>query len=103
MPVKGNKVFLSAVEEESTEQLRSWRNDPELRKYFREYKEISKTMQIMTDLLKWNCQTLPSSPIYLIRLSTRPIIVIALNTKTPASINRFCFNSFIINLYDCYC
>ena len=45
MPVKGNKVFLSAVEEESTEQLRSWRNDPELRKYFREYKEISKTMQ----------------------------------------------------------
>ena len=24
MPVKGNKVFLSAVEEESTERLRSW-------------------------------------------------------------------------------
>ena len=45
MPVKGNKVFLSAVEEESTEQLRSWRNDPELRKYFREYREISKAMQ----------------------------------------------------------
>ena len=45
MPVKGNKVFLSAVEEGSLEQLRSWRNEPELRKYFREYREISKAMQ----------------------------------------------------------
>jgi hypothetical protein len=45
MPVRGNKVFLSAVEEDSLEQLRSWRNEPELRKYFREYREISKAMQ----------------------------------------------------------
>jgi UDP-4-amino-4,6-dideoxy-N-acetyl-beta-L-altrosamine N-acetyltransferase len=41
----GKKVTLKAVEEESLEQFRNWRNDPELRKYFREYREISKTMQ----------------------------------------------------------
>ena len=41
----GNKVYLSSVNEESIEQLRKWRNDPGLRKYFREYREISKQMQ----------------------------------------------------------
>ena len=41
----GKKVYLCAVEQESIEQLRVWRNDPELRKYFREYKELSSTMQ----------------------------------------------------------
>ena len=41
----GHKTILTNVEKESLEQLRKWRNRPELRKYFREYKEISKTMQ----------------------------------------------------------
>ena len=43
--IKGNKVFLTAIEESSLEQLREWRNRPELRMYFREYKEISSAMQ----------------------------------------------------------
>ena len=43
--LEGKKVKLSSVEEESLEQLRNWRNEPSLRKYFREYREISKTMQ----------------------------------------------------------
>ena len=42
------KIFLSPVEEENIEQLRQWRNRPDLRQYFREYKEISKISQ-----LKW--------------------------------------------------
>ena len=43
--LNGKKVILTSVEEENLEQLRNWRNRPELRKYFREYREISKTMQ----------------------------------------------------------
>lgn len=43
--IKGNKVYLSAVEEKDLEQLRYWRNLPEYRKYFREYREISRPMQ----------------------------------------------------------
>jgi hypothetical protein len=49
------------------------------------------------------CQRLPSSAIYLIKLSTRPIIDMALITKIPANISRFCSNFSTINLYDCYC
>ena len=43
--LKGKKCYLTAVEEESIEQLRNWRNNPDLRRYFREYREISKPMQ----------------------------------------------------------
>ena len=43
--VKGNKVYLSAIEEKELGQLREWRNLPEYRKYFREYREISPVMQ----------------------------------------------------------
>lgn len=39
------KIYLTSVEHENIEQLRQWRNDPELRKYFREHREISKEMQ----------------------------------------------------------
>tara|TARA_Y100000401_G_scaffold117326_1_gene125650 strand:- start:1505 stop:2047 length:543 start_codon:yes stop_codon:yes gene_type:complete len=43
--VNGKKVYLSSMERENLEQLRQWRNQPELRKYFREYREITKDMQ----------------------------------------------------------
>ena len=43
--IKGKKITLSPVEREDIEQLRNWRNQPELRKYFREHRDISKTMQ----------------------------------------------------------
>ena len=41
----GNLIYLSSLNKESIEQLRAWRNNTELRKYFREYREISKEMQ----------------------------------------------------------
>ena len=41
----GKKSCLSAVNQDSLSQLREWRNDPDMRKYFREYREISDTMQ----------------------------------------------------------
>ena len=43
--LNGKKCYLTSVNPESLEQLRNWRNNPELRKYFREYREISKPMQ----------------------------------------------------------
>ena len=38
-------MYLEAIEEKDLEQLRYWRNLPEYRKYFREYREISQAMQ----------------------------------------------------------
>lgn len=43
--IKGNNVYLTAIEQEDLEQLRNWRNLPNYRKHFREYREISQTMQ----------------------------------------------------------
>jgi len=41
----GKKVILEEVDPKNIEQMRVWRNDPNLRKYFREYKDISKDQQ----------------------------------------------------------
>lgn len=46
--IKGDLICLSSIEPEDLDQLRYWRNLPEFRKYFREYREIGKDMQ-----LKW--------------------------------------------------
>ena len=43
--VKGNKIILTKVERENIEQLRQWRNLPELRKYFREHRELNSDNQ----------------------------------------------------------
>lgn len=43
--ISGEKVYLAAIEESELEQLRVWRNLPDFRKYFREYREISSLMQ----------------------------------------------------------
>jgi RimJ/RimL family protein N-acetyltransferase len=43
--LNSDKVTLKAVEESDLESLRNWRNNPSLRKYFREHKEITKTDQ----------------------------------------------------------
>lgn len=43
--IRGDKVYLVPIEREDLELLRTWRNQPNFRKYFREYREISKEMQ----------------------------------------------------------
>ena len=43
--IKGKKIVLKSVDSLHLEQFRQWRNNPELRKYFREYREISDKMQ----------------------------------------------------------
>lgn len=43
--LKGKYIGLRAVEEEDLLQLMTWRNDPALRKYFRETNEINKVNQ----------------------------------------------------------
>ena len=43
--LKGKKVILDVVDPKDIEWMRQQRNDPEMRKYFREWKEISKAQQ----------------------------------------------------------
>jgi len=41
----GKKVILEEIDPNSIEQMRKWRNDSDLRRYFREYRYITKDMQ----------------------------------------------------------
>lgn len=43
--ISGNQVYLTPIEREDLPQLMKWRNIPEFRKHFREYRELSKEMQ----------------------------------------------------------
>ena len=43
--LRGKKIYLTSIEKEDLEPLRNWRNREDYRKYFREYREISKDMQ----------------------------------------------------------
>lgn len=43
--IKGEKVYLKAIEREDLPYLMDWRNRPDFRKYFREYREINSDMQ----------------------------------------------------------
>ncbi len=43
--LKGKTVGLRAIEEGDLAQLLAWRNQPEFRRYFREYRELSSTNQ----------------------------------------------------------
>ena len=43
--IEGKKILLEAVDSAHLEQFRKWRNNPNLRKYFREYREINDEMQ----------------------------------------------------------
>jgi RimJ/RimL family protein N-acetyltransferase/ubiquinone/menaquinone biosynthesis C-methylase UbiE len=41
----GNKIVLEEIDHSNIEQMRQWRNDPSMRRFFREYKDISKDKQ----------------------------------------------------------
>ena len=43
--IEGKKVNLDSVERSHLQQFRKWRNNPSLKRYFREYRLISATMQ----------------------------------------------------------
>lgn len=43
--LKGHLVYLDTIEQEDLEQLREWRNIEDFKKNFREFRDISKTMQ----------------------------------------------------------
>ena len=46
--IKGEKIKLARVERKDLKQLMNWRNNPELRKHFREYRELN-----MSEQKKW--------------------------------------------------
>lgn len=43
--LEGNRVYLDTIERSDLQMLRAWRNRPDFRKFFREYKEINADMQ----------------------------------------------------------
>jgi len=43
--LQGKHIRLTAVEKDDLKQLRDWRNNPEFRKHFREYRELNLAMQ----------------------------------------------------------
>ena len=43
--LKGSLISLNAVEKKDLNQLKNWRNNPSLRKYFREYRELNMSQQ----------------------------------------------------------
>lgn len=43
--LKGNKIILYSIEKTDLPQLKEWRNNPDFRKNFREYREINDEMQ----------------------------------------------------------
>ena len=53
----GKKINLKNVERKNINQLREWRNNPELRRYFREHKLISEDDQV-----KWYENKVLSDP-----------------------------------------
>jgi len=42
----GKRIILEEIDPKNIEQMRQWRNDPSLRKYFREFKDISVDKQL---------------------------------------------------------
>ena len=42
---KGEMIYIDAVKSDDLPQLMAWRNLPEYRKYFREYRELNMDMQ----------------------------------------------------------
>lgn len=55
--LKGKKVRLNALERSDLKQLMDWRNDPEMRKHFREYRELNLELQE-----KWYNESVSSNP-----------------------------------------
>jgi len=43
--ILGKHIYLTAVEKEDLSQLKTWRNNPDFRKKFREYRELNSEMQ----------------------------------------------------------
>jgi UDP-4-amino-4,6-dideoxy-N-acetyl-beta-L-altrosamine N-acetyltransferase len=43
--IHGKKIYLTSIDKDNLNTLREWRNNPELRQYFREHRELSMDMQ----------------------------------------------------------
>ncbi|MBF0123442.1 MAG: GNAT family N-acetyltransferase [Candidatus Omnitrophica bacterium] len=56
--LKGRQVGLVALEREDLKQLMDWRNKPEFRKHFREYRELNMELQE-----KWYRESVQSNPV----------------------------------------
>ena len=78
--ITGNHILLRAVEETDLAQLLEWRNNPDLRKYFREFRELNHTMQ-----LKWFNERVNNDP------STRMFSIVEIKTNKLIGACGLCY------------
>ena len=82
--ITGNHILLRAVEETDLAQLLEWRNNPDLRKYFREFRELNHTMQ-----LKWFNERVNNDP------STRMFSIVEIKTNKLIGACGLCYIDWI--------
>lgn len=82
--ITGQIVGLRAIEEEDLPQLLAWRNNPKMRKYFREYRELNSTNQ-----MNWFNKYVMND------ISTRMFAIIDLKTKDLLGACGLCYIDWI--------
>ena len=74
----GELIELHAIEESDLNRLQEWRNDPEIRQYFREYRELSMEQQRL-----WYEEKVINDPdalMYTMRISTTGEVIGIINS-----------------------
>jgi len=87
--LKGSYVGLRAIEQSDLSQLLSWRNNPKLRRFFREYRELNHTQQ-----LDWFTQTVNND------ISTKMFSIIDLNSNKLLGACGLCYIDWINRTAD---
>lgn len=82
--IKGQVVGLRAIEKEDLPQLLEWRNQPEFRQYFREYRELNSDHQIV-----WYEKYVINDP------STRMFAIVELSTNELIGACGLCYIDWI--------
>lgn len=82
--LKGHTVGLRAIESTDLAQLLAWRNQPEFRRYFREYRELSSDQQ-----LNWYQTKVLSDP------STRMFAIVSLENRQLLGACGLCYIDWI--------
>ena len=87
--IKGRIVGLRAIEQDDLPQLLEWRNEPSLRRYFREYRELNSRQQ-----LDWFENRVNGD------LSTRMFAVVELSSKILLGAAGLCYIDWINRAAD---
>ncbi|MEX3959342.1 GNAT family N-acetyltransferase [Trinickia sp. EG282A] len=87
--IQGRHTGLRAIEESDLLQLLAWRNQPDLRRYFREYRELNSTQQRM-----WFDKSVNSDP------HTRMFAIVELSTYRLLGACGLCYIDWVNRTAD---